>query len=266
MFDFENDLIENIETSLSDSKLFEIEMSQFSNLLKVLNCFKKSEYILINNSKINQQVSNYIIMCDLEHIIGKGISFEINNPSSKLELLKKLIDKSDSTIVFEDDIENQRYIVKNTSIQIYLQKIDIDHQIPKEFESNRISMFGNNIVISSLMKKNIQSLFKNRVNKDSMKNKYTLLFKDTQLHAIEISETALISLSDKKVSADNSDLKLLSSTFLEVDGSNYILYIICYDDEFWLMTKVETDLIMNGIPFKIMVFEPLVEEYENSLI
>lgn len=217
-----------------------INPTKFDALTKILNVLDEQNVIIIDNSAINQSVNKgtAILTADVSELIGQKISLHILQPKKYLRLFKQIKGNGDVFII--DDPENERYIITNQDISLFLPK-----QLEKLTEENSPPDLSNAEVIGSAItcdkeeRNTIISFGREAKNID-------LLIKENQLKAVSIPELAVIkfkSFIKESIDDTTADIKLRTSSFLAVDGEEYKIHLGKIEEQYWTVIHVNTGMI-----------------------
>jgi len=234
---------ENLILTLSPAK--------FDIFSKTLTLFEKSaESIKIQNSNILQKYGPAIMTADITPLFEKEVDLEIVQPKKYIKLFKQF--KSNEDINFIDDNSNNRYIITNNEIKLFLPKqagVKEEDTLMPEFEDS-------------------ESLFDIKIEKDVAKqliglsgdvNYVEYLIQENKLKGIHIPDTAIYLFSDytkeenaKNLDETNADLTLRTGVFLEVPAESYQIHIgKLGNGNHFSFTECDTGLI------KVSVYETL---------
>jgi len=242
------------------SLICKISPGKFDAFVKILSILNEKNVIIINNSNICQSINNgsAIVTANLSNLIdsaNNAISLHILNPKKYLKYFKNI--KGEADIHFIDDQNNQRYIVTNGDMSIYLPKqIEALEQDATPPDLTSAIPIGQTIEIDKEVRSIITTMASDSANID-------LLMQGNQLKAIYIPETAVYSFKDyikDQIDDTNADLKLRSYSFLQVPGDSYKVSIGQIGDGLWSLTFVNTGLVT------ISVMESLSPVSDDNLI
>jgi len=237
-----------------------ISPGKFDAFVKILSILNEKNVIIINNSNICQSINNgsAIVTANLSNLIDSSntaISLHILNPKKYLKYFKNI--KGEADIHFINDTKNERYIVSNGDMSIYLPKqieaLEGDATPP---DLSMAEPIGQTIEIDKEVRSIITTMASDSANID-------LLIHENQLKGIYIPETAVYSFKDyikDQVDDTNAQLKLRAYSFLQVPGDTYKVSIGKVGDMFWSLTFVNTGLVT------ISVLENLQPVSDENLI
>jgi hypothetical protein len=235
----------------------QIAPAKFDSLTKILMTLDDENVIIINDSTINQTVNKgvAILTANMTELIGEGINLHILSPKKHLKFFKQM--KGNNDIFIIDDPEEERYIVTNRDITLFLSKqinaITEDTSAP---DLEGAEVIGNSITLSKDDGNTISSFAREGESTH-------LLLQDNQLKAISIPDIAVIKFKDyidSDISDVNCDLKLKSLALLKVNGEEYIVHLGKKDDVYWLVTHVNTGYV------NITVLEMVSQVSETDLL
>lgn len=216
--------------------------AKFDALVKVLGILDDKSVIVIENSSICQSINNGtgILIADVSSLIegNSSINLHILSPKKYLKYFKTI--KGNSNIFVLDDPTNQRYLVTNGDITIYLPK-----QI-EEFEKDAAppdlsaaTLIGQPLTIDKDVRSTITSM--------ASESKFVdFLIHQNQLKAISVPEIAIYSFKDyikEQMDENKAELKLRTYSFLKVAGEEYKIALGQVGDTFWSTTMVNTGFI-----------------------
>ena len=237
----------------------QLSPGMFDSFIKVLSLLDSGNIIDIENSMIMQLINNNtaILKTNIMQLCGnKSINLHILQPKSNIKLFKAIKDNND--VFFIDDARNKRFQVICGDIRIWLPKKieDINPSIstPKFTQEQFI---GETITISKEERSKITTLMSDQSN-------ITLLFKDNQLKGYLIPEKVEASFkqfSGEKIAENNSELKLVSSSFLSIpsDGDTQIS-IANQNGTYWMLSKINTAMV------EIFIIESIQLMQNNQLL
>ena len=237
----------------------QLSPGMFDSFIKVLSLLDSGNIIDIENSMIMQLINNNtaILKTNIMQLCGnKSINLHILQPKTNIKLFKAIKDNND--VFFIDDSRNKRFQVICGDIRIWLPKKieDINPSIstPKFTQEQFI---GETITISKEERSKITTLMSDQSN-------ITLLFKDNQLKGYLIPEKVEASFkqfSGEKIAENNSELKLVSSSFLSIpsDGDTQIS-IANQNGTYWMLSKINTAMV------EIFIIESLQLMQNNQLL
>lgn len=236
-----------------------INPGKFDAFVKILSILNDKNVIVINQSQICQSINNgsAIVTANLASLLDStgDISLHILNPKKYLKYFKNI--KGEADIHFIDDANNQRYIVTNGDMSIYLPKqieaLEAEAAPPDLTSAEPI---GQTIEIDKEIRNIITTMASDSPNVD-------LLIHQNQLKGVYIPETAVYSFKDyikDQIDDINAELKLRAYSFLSVPGDTYKISLGKIGDTIWLLTFVNTGLVT------ISVLENLQPVSDENLI
>ena len=234
-----------------------INPTKFDALTKILNVLDEQSVIVIDNSTINQSINKgtAILTADVSELVGEKISVHILQPKKYLKLFKQI--KGNNDVFILDDPSNERYIITNQDISLFLPK-----QLEKLAEENTPPDLSNAQEVGAVItcdkeeRNTIVSFGREAKNID-------LLIKDNQLKAVSIPELAVIKFKNyikEQIDDTTADIKLRTSSFLAVDGEEYKIHLGKVDDQHWTVTHVNTGMI------NITILEPVNPVSDTNLL
>jgi len=237
-----------------------ISPGKFDAFVKILSILNEKNVIIINNSNICQSINNgsAIVTANLSNLIDSSntsISLHILNPKKYLKYFKNI--KGDADIHFINDAKNERYIVTNGDMSIYLPKqieaLESDATPP---DLSMAEPFGQTVEIDKEVRSIITTMASDSPNID-------LLIHDNQLKGVYVPEIAVYSFKDyikDQIDDTNAQLKLRSYSFLQVPGDTYKVSLGRVGNTIWSLTFVNTGLVT------ISVLENLQPVSDENLI
>jgi len=208
----------------------EITPANFDNMMKVLKVLIKersSDNIIIRQSRVKQGASDCVIEADMTTVLnyqGQTVDLDIINPKKYVDLFGQF--RSANNVFIVDDPVNNRFIITNGEIRLFLPKQE--SQLEQEVESIDIS--NSTVLCTKTIDKDTRKIIKSLA-KDQEFVEY--LIQDNMLKAMHIPDTAVYVyeeyLNDPQASnldETNAELTLRSSSFLPVDAEAYdvVLY------------------------------------------
>lgn len=230
--DMSNTPIQNIESTFKPNVednliISEINPAYFDILNKILAVLIKeraTDTITIKNSKIKQALSGCNIEANMFEVFGKAINLDIINPKKYINLFGQM--KNNNNIFIIDDTENQRYLVTNGEIRLFLPKQD---NLINNRDIDDIDLTKAEIVCSLTIEKNARTTI-NKLMSNADYLEY--LIQDNELKGIYIPDTAIYIFEqyqkDEKalnLNETNADLNLRVINFLPVEANTYFLTI-----------------------------------------
>lgn len=234
--------------------------AKFDAFVKVLGVLDDRNIIVINGSSICQSINNgtAILMTDVSVLIDDNnnrINLHILNPKKYLKYFKNM--KGSSNVFILDDPNNQRYIVTNGDVMVYLPK-----QI-EEFEKDAsppdlsaINIIGKAIDIDKETRNIITTMGSGASHLD-------ILIHQNQMKGVYIPDIAVKSFKEyisEQIDDTKSELRLRSYAFLSVPGEEYRINIGELNGNYWMTTLVNTGFIT------IYILESLQSVSDENLI
>lgn len=211
----------------------EISPGGFDNIMKILRVLIRSSSvssILIRQSKIVQE-AGYFLDADMTEILNYNNSYidlDITNPGKVVKKFEEL--RSNGNIFILNDEDNNRYIVTNGQVKLYLPKQD--QEVSQEVQNYDLN--NSQIVAQKNINKNIRNTIRNLA-KEADYIEY--LIQDEALKAISVPDGVFVFneyINDQdanKLDETNADLTLRSSTFLPIEAEEYNLYLVKLSDD-----------------------------------
>ena len=234
-----------------ENLLLTLSPAKFDIFNKTLSLFEKSsESIKIQNSNIIQKYGPAVITADITALFEKEIDMTIVQPKKYIKLFKQF--KNNTDINFIEDGSNNRYIITNDEIKLFLPK-----QAAVAEEDTLMPDFEDAEGICDL--KIDKEVAKQLVGLSTDVNFVEYLFQDQKLKGIHIPETAIYLFGDylkdpkaKTLDETNAELILRTGVFLEVPAENYIIQIgKLKNGNHFSFTECDTGMV------KVNVFENL---------
>lgn len=252
-----NVVSENIERNYSGKILKKILPAKWEAFISILDFLIKEndESIIINDSMISYGFrNNSILRVHMGELFdGEKINLHIANPKKWTYLFKTLIDKSsNNTPIYIIDEEN-KFVVTNGQIQLFL---------PKQVENYVKSLiFPNFDETETITTTNINKDTRDKILKLSRGLTYIeFLIQNQQLKSINIPNTAIFILPEflndsatKQLNNLTADLTLRSHAFLPYPAENYLLVLgrNKLNDSYFFYSSCNTNMM------KIEIYEPL---------
>jgi len=246
---------EFIPTLQSDQMiLLKMGSAKFDLFVKTLSYLDDKNVITINNSQICQSVNNNttIIFADLKELLGVNINLQILSPKKYLKHFKNI---KGGIVYFIESINDQRYIVTNGDITLYL---------PKQIENISPIFSIPDITISKIVSglldidKDVRNTISNLAGEEALE----LIIKNNQLKGVYIPETAIYVFKQfikENITDAVADLKLKCFSFLKIPAEKYTVGVYHLDNIYWLVTGID-----NGIKF--WTFENIQPVNDANLI
>jgi hypothetical protein len=209
---------------IGENLLLTLSPAKFDIFVKVLSLFEKSsESIKIQASNIVQKFGPAIMTADVSPLFEKDVDIEIVQPKKYIKLFKQF--KNNTDIDFISDGGNNRYIVTNDEIKLFLPKqatvVEEDTLMP-DFEGAE-GLFD--IKIEKEVSKQLIGL-------SADVNFVEYLIQDDKLKGVHIPDTAIYLFNEylkdpkaKTLDETNADLILRTGVFLAVAAESYNLQI-----------------------------------------
>lgn len=220
----------------------QLSPGMFDSFIKVLSLLDDRNIINIDDSSIVQLVNNNtaILITNIKQLCGgNNINLHILQPKTNIKLFKAIKDNNDVYII--DDTVNKRFQVISGDVRVWLPKqieAIAKEVVAPSFTSDQF--IGNMVTISKEERSKITTLM-------SDQSSITLLFKEDQLKGYLVPEKVEASFkqfSGEKISESNADLKLISSSFLNIpsDGDTQIT-VALQNGVYWMMSKINTAMV-----------------------
>jgi hypothetical protein len=214
-----------INTSTGESLLLTLSPAKFDIFVKLLSLFEKSsESIKIQDSNIVQKFGPATMTADITTLFEKDVNLEIVQPKKYIKLFKQF--KNNTDINFIEDGGNNRYIITNDEIRLFLPK----QAASTEEEDTMMPDF-----------EGAEGLFDITIDKDVSNqliglsgdvNFVEYLIQEDKLKGIHVPETAIYLFSDylqdeaaKTLDETNADLILRTGVFLAVTAEKHTIQI-----------------------------------------
>ena len=229
---------EFIPTLQPDQRVvLKLSSGKFDLFVKVLTNLDDKNVITITNSQICQSINNNstIIFADLKELLGVNIDLHILSPKKYLKHFKNI---KGGIVYIIDSINDQRYLVTNGDITIYLPK-----QLENLSSLNVLPDMTNAIIVSPPMDidKETRATISNLAGESAIE----LIIKNTQLKGVYIPQTAMYTFKQfikENISEASADLKLKCFSFLRISAEKYNVSIYQANGIYWLLTNVDTGI------------------------
>lgn len=214
------------DTKTSGEKLLvSFSPAKFDTLIKVLGLFNKSaDSIKITNGNIVQKYGPATINADVSTLFDdQPVDFEIVQPNKYIKLFKTFKNNTDISII--EDNSNNRYIITNGEIKLFLPKqaqVASDDTLLPDFED-------------------CTQLWEIKIDKETSKQLIALsgssnyveyLIQDEKLKGIHVPDTAIFVFSEflidpkaKILDETNAEQTFKTGTFLKIDAEDYTINI-----------------------------------------
>lgn len=217
-----------VSTNTSGAKenlLVSFTPAKFDVLIKVLGLFdKSSDSIKIQNSNIIQKYGPAVVSANVMTLFdNQSINIEIVQPKKYIKLFKLF--KNNNNIDFIEDNSNNRYIITNGEIKLFLPKQAIaatDDTLMPDFD-DCVGLYE--VKIDKETSKQLIGL-------SSDVNYVEYLIQDDKLKGVHVPDTAIFLFADylidpKAVKLDetNADQILRTGIFLTVPAEDYTINI-----------------------------------------
>lgn len=231
-------------TKTGEDTLFSFSPAKFDSLIKVLSLFDKSgETISIKKSNIVQKFGTAIATADISTLFDDQIvDLEIVQPKKYIKLFKQF--KNNTNIDFIEDNSNNRYIVTNGEIKLFLPK-----QAQSASDDTLVPDFDD-----------CTGLFEIKVDKETSKqliglsgdvNYIEYLIQDDKLKGVHVPDTAIYLFNEfltdpkaSKLDETNADQLLRCGNFLSVTAEDYKINIgKLKNDNFFSITDCNTGVV-----------------------
>ena len=237
----------------------QLSPGMFDSFIKVLSLLDSGNIINIEDSMIMQLINNNtaILKTNIMQLCGnKSINLHILQPKTNIKLFKAIKDNND--VFFIDDSRNKRFQVICGDVRIWLpKKIEDTEQSIATPKFVQDQFIGETITISKEERSKITTLM-------SDQSSITLLFKDNQLKGYLIPEKVEASFKQfpgEKISENNAELKLVSSSFLSIPSDGDTQISIAYQNGVhWMLSKINTAMV------EIFIIESLQLMQNNQLL
>ena len=227
-----------------ENLLFSFSPAKFDILIKVLSLFDKSgETISIRNSNIVQKFGAAVANADISTLFDDQIvDIDIVQPKKYIKLFKQF--KNNTNIDFIEDNSNNRYIVSNGEIKLFLPKqaqASDDDTLAPDFD-DCVGLYE--IKIDKETSKQLVGL-------SSDSNYVEYLIQDEKLKGVHIPDTAIYLFNDflidpkaTKLDETNADQMLRTGNFLSVPAEDYLINIGKFkNDNFFSVTDCNTGVV-----------------------
>jgi hypothetical protein len=229
---------------------------KFDAFVKVLSVLDDHNVIIIENSEICQLINNgtAILMTDISNLINNGnkINLHILSPRKYIKYFKNIKGNSDISII--DDAPNQRYIVTNGDMTVYLPKqIETFTKDATPPDLTQIQPIGVTLEIDKETRNIISTMSNESVHVD-------LLIHENQFKAVYVPETAIFSFKQfvkEQIDDSIADLRLRSFSFLKVAGDEYKVTLGVINGNYWMMVLINTGFVVVSI---LETLQPVSDE------
>jgi len=220
---------------------------KFDAFTKVLSVLDDHNVIIIENSEICQLINNgtAILMTDISNLINdtaNKINIHILSPKKYIKYFKNIKGNSDIHII--NDAPNQRYIVTNGDMTIYLPKqIEAFAKDATPPDLSQIQPIGVTLEIDKETRNIISTM-------SSDSSHIDLIIHDNQFKGVYIPETAVFSFKQfikEQIDESMADLRLRSFSFLKVNGDEYKVTLGVINGNYWIMTLINTGFVIVSI-------------------
>lgn len=227
--------------------LYKLSPVQFDIITSVIDIYKDSEIINIQDSIVGQELSSIYAISDItDHLNGLKFSMSIPGPTKMLGRLRVMIGNKLDVVVIKDD-SNKRFIFKNETLQSSIPYINDSETFEAPIEPDEYDIVGEPVVISKLYGETIRTWY-NLV--DDHTEVYLLLDKTMQLCGIQYHTNNVLLFPDfanPPICYDTAAYRLNVGKLLPIIGEEgYTLKIAKSKykpkdaDNFWLITECET--------------------------
>jgi hypothetical protein len=234
---------------LQDNQRLVCKMSpaKFDAFVKVLTVLDDKNVIVIEQSNICQSINNgsAILVTDISNLIdgaNNKIDLHILSPKKYIKFFKNF--KGDSDIYIIDDMNNQRYIVTNGDLSLYLPKqIEAFEKDATPPDLSTCRPIGVTLEIDKDVRSTIMSM-------SSETSHVDLLIHDSQFKGVYIPETAVFTFKQfikDQIDDTRADLRLRAFAFLKVPGDEYKVTLGELNNTHWIITLVNTGFVVVSI-------------------
>lgn len=230
-----SNLVTNNETKSEKNEktedlLISFTPAKFDTFVKILSFFdsaKSTDSIKIQENTIIQKYGTAVLSSDISSLFeNQVINIEINQPKKYIKLFKNY--RNNNNIDFIDDKSNNRYIVTNNEIKMFLPK-----QVKTEENSNEDSLMPDFTDSEGLYSVKIdKETAKQLLNLSADQNYVEYLIQDNKLKGINIPQTAIYLFNEylndpktKNLDETNADLLLRTGVFLAIAADSYDINI-----------------------------------------
>lgn len=232
------------DSNAKENLLISFTPAKFDVLIKVLGLFDKStDSIKIQGSNIIQKYGPAIVSADVSTLFDdQVIDFEIVQPKKYIKLFKLF--KNNNNIDVIEDNANNRYIITNGEIKLFLPK-----QVTALTDDNLMPDFNDCV-----------GLYNVKIDKETSKqliglsgdvNYVEYLIQDDKLKGIHVPDTAIFLFSEflidpkaTKLDETNADQILKTGIFLTVPAEDYTIDIGKLKNEnFFSITDCNTGVV-----------------------
>ena len=229
---------------------------KFDAFVKVLSVLDDHNVIIIENSEICQLINNgtAILMTDISNLINNEnkINLHILSPKKYIKYFKNIKGNSDISII--DDAPNQRYIVTNGDMTVYLPKqIETFEKDATPPDLTQIQPIGVTLEIDKETRNIISTMSSESIHVD-------LLIHENQFKAVYVPETAIFSFKQfvkEQIDDSIAELRLRSFSFLKVAGDEYKVTLGVINGSYWMMVLINTGFVVVSI---LEALQPVSDE------
>lgn len=212
-------------TEKAPSTLISFTPAYFDSLIKILSLFEKSaDTIKISQSTIIQKYGAAIVYADISNVFnGTAIDLEIVQPKKYIKLFKQFRNNTDIDVI--DDSENNRYIITNNEIKLFLPKpaqTTTDDTLLPDFEGST----------SYYQVKLDKETSKQLIGLSSESKFVEFLIQDEKFKGVHIADTAIYLFNDylkdpnvSKLDETTADPMLRCGNFLSIAAEDYEINI-----------------------------------------
>ena len=215
--------------------------AEFDSFAKTLSILSDGPVISIDESKIRQQYKNgiAILLTDISQIFNKKqISFSILNPKKYVRLFKNL--KGNNKVVIVEDVQNQRYVITNKSIKLFIPK-----PIDETLEDIAVPDLSNSEPLGTTIKLDKETAGQISGLTSNSETGIEFLIHNNTTKGIYVPDTAVYlfpNYVDENIDETSAELQLKSISFLSVPADNYEITLYKTGDKYWLIQKANTGI------------------------
>lgn len=233
------------------------QFEQFKMILvKLMKC-KAPESFVIDDNIIIHNVNGTVITTNMNKLFNpKKLNLHIINPA-KYSLIFKSFKEGDVDII--NDPDNQRFIIKNSNMEVYLPKrmdaMGIKDSIP---DVNNVTPVCK-ISVTKEEQTLIKDIFRSAEHID-------FLIHENKIKGVYNEDIGVYKFNDyvnEKINESNADLILRTSMFIPIESADiYHIYIGKRPDYSYICL---TDCVLNGV-IDIRVYEMLQVAASTTLL
>ena len=241
-------------TEIPENLLFSFTPAKFDMFVKVLSLFdKSSDSIKITQSQVVQKYSAAVINADMSTLFDdQEVDLEIIQPKKYTKLFKQFRNASNIDIIQDDD--NNRYIITNGEIKVFLPK-----QVTTDSDDTMMPDFDGCVGLWDIKIDKETSRLLNGLSSDV--NFIEYLIQDNKLKGLHVPDTAIFLFGDylkdpkaKTLDETNSEVTLRTGVFLPIVADDYNISIgKLKNEEYFSITECNTGLIKINVIEKLEV-------------